>query len=684
MFRYLLLINCCLLLIAFPAQAQEIPQYQVSHILGRGIVSQVEWQPNHERLAISSSTGIWFYNADFELERTFRLPEQALTSRELAYANLAWSPDGNTLAIGTDYKIGLWDSESDDFRILWEGSTVTVRWSPNGEFIAFVDSDGKVHLIDVASATELAVWNMSLYQIEWNFDGTKLLGIHSHTEGSRLIVWDSVLIEEVAELRIPNSAIGNNVLWNPSRNLIAIAAEELILWDVESDEQTIIPIPSHDELLTFAWSPDGQSLAIGTDRHLLIANLETDEQLSFDYRQGVRQLVWSPQGDRLAVNLDGGPNHDVQILNTSNWQLEMQLSHTANVYTILWDTSGQYLLTRSFDSDDAALRGWDMRTGNLINTIYEHFRIPNEPNIAWSPDSSQIALNPFPYSAKFAFILDAQTSLISQIVRTENMIMGLDWNVQNGLLAILSHETNQYRQDIYQVSIWNPQNQTEVTRLEGRGSPWVVKWNPEGTALGLLVGDYSLVLWDISGSEPEILLEGNVAYRIDDFDWSPDGTRIALATTPLDEVEGIDVIDAADGHLVLELSSSDEPRGLWPRRVDWSPSGDVITGAITDLAGRGTQIFWDVNSREIIGGRGYGTAFDWHPSGEYVALNINPDDTGEGDPQNIYLVNPYDNSTVAVLESGAGHVYLLLWSPDGRKLLSTDSDGLDLIWEQRD
>lgn len=550
-------------------------------------------------------------------------------------------------------------------------------------YFATADTDNTIHVWDAVSETELAVLNSGSTNVNlaWNQDSTQLMSVSRASNANEIVIWDVSTMNEVAHLDMLDAIIGE-VLWNPANDLIAVGGEEIILWNPETNEQHVISSRLGQEHKRLAWSPNGVYLAIGTSEGTIVWNINTEQEVAIlDGNQSrIVTLKWSPNGEMLAVSGSLDSHADVKIWNTTSWQLEHQLTHHASPNLMFWDSSSRYLLTQTSNVRDESIQLWDISTGQRSNVIYEHFTGPSINGVAWSPDSSQLLVSPS--GSSIIHILDSSTGRILDTYRTEYPSSEIDLS-RSGLLAV---STNLVESRSYQIVILDWETRRELLTTQGQGLIVSIAWNTQGTQLAFVVNDNSLWIVDITTGETQQFLRTSEESRIVDVAWSPDDTQIALAGDSLagnGRLPGINIMNADNGALLFQLSSDDRLEGLIMHDIAWSPSGGVIVGGITDLGGRGTMIYWDVTTGEVLNQRPYSSAFDWHPSGNYLALNVVPNATECCNPEDILIVDPTGINIQQTLESYNGDITLLSWSPEGTMLASASADGTIHIWERQ-
>lgn len=127
-------------------------------------------------------------------------------------------------------------------------------------------------------------------------------------------------------------------------------------------------------------------------------------------------------------------------------------------------------------------------------------------------------------------------------------------------------------------------------------------WSPDGTRIAL--GDYqgSVYIWDINSSQvvlsqttpttpARLSSEGKTVF---DVEWSPDGTRIAVA-------DGVGIVWIMDANTGSVLKSYDAE---WTATaVSWDPTGTKLAGAVeknTRLLSENEIRIWDIASDQIL------------------------------------------------------------------------------------
>ncbi|MEA5605463.1 serine/threonine-protein kinase [Nostoc sp. UHCC 0252] len=250
---------------------------------------------------------------------------------------LAISPDGNTLASGSDDKnIKLWDLNTQKVLANLSGHSQAVKsvsFSPDGQILATASDDKTIKLWQVETLKEICT----------------LLG-HSHAVKS--------------------------VAFSPDGQILASGSwdKTIKLWDINTGRE-LITITGHQlQVSSVAFSPDGKLLASASyDRTIRLWQIPRRGRGAGSREQGdmnSAELKDYPQGAE-AIPLFPLPPAPLPLVeNRPCYSLLSTLSgHAWAVLTVAFSPNGKILAT---GSDDNTIKLWEVNTGQLICTLVGH------------------------------------------------------------------------------------------------------------------------------------------------------------------------------------------------------------------------------------------------------------------------------------------------------------------------
>ena len=177
---------------AFNTYTQDYTQWSLPEgaraRLGKGrTIGKMAYSPNGRFLAVASTIGIWIYDADTGAALD-------LLTASVSISNVAFSPDGNTLASGSwdDNMVRLWDVRTGQYKASFMGTTDYVEgiaFSPDGNTLATGD-DLTVQLWDVETGqhkTTLIGHTGAVTSVAFSPDGTILV---SGDDNNTVWLWD--------------------------------------------------------------------------------------------------------------------------------------------------------------------------------------------------------------------------------------------------------------------------------------------------------------------------------------------------------------------------------------------------------------------------------------------------------------------------------------------------------------
>jgi serine/threonine protein kinase len=283
---------------------------------------------------------------------------------------LAWSPDGQTLAAGTDYQeVFTWDALTRENRRshhLHENQVRALAWSPVGRTLASACADQCIQLWepDKPGAQPLLTYRGHMGDftlglacaVAWS--PSSLLLASAGTDRTAQ-VWRANDGELICTCRGHLNDI-NALCWSPEGTQLATASDDgtVRLWNAWSGQEIANFRHHRGPVYALAWSPDGETLAsAGEGNAVYIWNARDRVQTHYQLYQGhigpVRALAWSPDGSLLA---SGSCDTTVQIWKPDTRERQYTYSeHKSPVLALAWSPGGSYLAS---SGDDSTVHVW--------------------------------------------------------------------------------------------------------------------------------------------------------------------------------------------------------------------------------------------------------------------------------------------------------------------------------------
>ncbi|NNL01745.1 MAG: S9 family peptidase, partial [Eudoraea sp.] len=323
-------------------------------------------------LFISIIISLSFLNAQKPMSPSF---EDIISLRSVF--NAVISPDGNNLVFvsrTTDWKENRYDRE------LWlskkgnkpiqltnnlKASSTSPKWSPNGEWIAFLSKRGEktqIHAIRFEGGEAFQVTNTknNIQGFDWSPDGQKIAFLQSEDKTEE----EKKRKEKLGGFEIEDGEYKLNQIWladfNPSQLGNRLRPDQLKdTVYTKTLEAKIIMDSVAFSINGFKWSPDGKKIAFEHQRDPLInsffkADISIYDMAAKSYKTLVNNasydglVDWSPEGDAILYqsNLSDSTsnyylNRKLFRINTDGSQNKQLASNfDENIYGLKWTQNG--------------------------------------------------------------------------------------------------------------------------------------------------------------------------------------------------------------------------------------------------------------------------------------------------------------------------------------------------------
>lgn len=613
--------------------------------LGKGPISDVAYSPDGDLLAVATSIGVFIHDAHSFKEVNFFKSDERVRG-------IAFSPDGSCLAMTTPDDVHLFQV-SDGSPVCsmrepdWheKGSSrigiTAVVFNPSGSYLA-ASTDYEVLIWDVPSGTLVRTLASSRGQaIAFSPDGVYLAD-GSITDNS-IYLWPVFGGECWRTLR-PDSPV-TDIGFSPDGLYLAAISNQgtysepdaaVHIWRV-SDGELIRAQKLDIYVNSIAFSPDGHYYAIGTEKGVRLFQLSDGRLAGALGGDTVSCLSFSPDGFHLAC---------CSGVAAQIWRIADNL----NVCTLEGFTAPVGGIT--FFPDDGCLAStgeeinlWRLSDGTLMRSLKaeggRHVTFsPKGDLLAFASDDNTVQLRRFPDGA-----------LMHTMEGHSSCLTGIAISPDGTYLASGSHDKT--------VRLWRVADGEPLLVLGGHsGGADSIAFSPDGAYLAA-----GSRIWNIS--------DGVLLYTLErtgggDVVFSTDGTCLASCSR---------IWNAADGSLLYELVGITDSGN-----VNFSPDGLFIASAACDEhTVRLRRVADGILAHTLEGPRGViwtqvCTAFS--PDGALIAA-------GFSDPHSLHTILLWrvaDGALLCTLEGHTGPINDLAFSPDGAYLVSCSDDGTVRLW----
>ncbi len=530
----------------------------------------------------------------------------------------------------------------------------SIKFSPNGEYLATGDERGLIQIWQVA-------------------DGKQLLSYLGHAGW----IW--------------------SVAFSPDGKTLASGGVDNMvkLWNTHTGECLKVLQGHSNWVLSVAFSPDGETLASGsTDQTIRLWSTYTGHCLSL--LQGHEGPVWSVVFNKAGTLASGSQDRTIRLWDPAlGRSLKVLKGHTNLIFSVAFSPDGKTLAS---GSTDQTARLWNMDTGQCLKVLEHPYWVYS---VAFSPDGKTLASGCKDHMVRLwdvdtgrcAKVLKGHTNWVYSVAYTlasnnpegqilasssaDETIKFWDPDLGQGLRTLQGHANWVLSVAVspeghaisgcqdHTVRIWDSNTgQCLKVLSRHRSKVWSVACSPSGQVLASGSDDNEITLWDTGTGQCLKVLQGHRS-PVYSVTFSPDSQTLASGSQ--DQTAAI--WDVATGKRIRTLHGHTE----WVLAVTYLPNRQTLATGSQDE----TIKLWDVATGECL------KTFQGH-TGPVWSVASNPNGTLLASGSQDGTIKLWDMATGECLntfQGNSGAVWSVAFNLDGTQLASASQDEMIRLWD---
>lgn len=633
---------------------------------------------------------------------TWALPEGAIARLGRgSLRDMAFSPDGQYFAVGTN--IGLWLYELPTLSpiALWEtdrGYIDGVTFSPDSQWIASYTYLAALRVWDIQNESCIAEMEFrdqqdsrDLSKPVFSKDGERLVVFSGHQQRMKKIqIWCPHTGTRLSETEIPSTYDVYPICFSPDLRLLAgtnyvrdnRTAEFIAVWCVETGEQIARLDWTEERFGRLCFSPCGKFLAAGSSAgkiHVWNVESENLEETYTKYEDAQMHPYYTPE-DGLIAAAASPSQSKIEIWHLEKGEKIDTFEHQSEGKFVRFSESGTQLAY--IDSGEIKIWAKGRSTDQASPTIQGPTSAIAVDSLVLTPDEKTVVAT---YWGRKAFLWDVS----NQCVRhpTEEELPDKTYKVYlgtNGKIFATGRDEDTLK-------VWAFGSSAPIAEIPFPESELISReaLAPTGHRFAAVDGDRTIHVWE----RPSLSNGGDRRENwekcaelighpraIRTLAFNPDGKR--LASISIDRTALLWDVDAGE-----QIAKMDLPAPVGKRigrytavGVAFSPLGDIIAGGH-----KGDIMLWDATDGKTLmtlpqpERSQRPIAFCFSPCGEYLASGAWWQGGLQKVPIRLWKVATGEN--IATFWGHTTDVHCFAFSQDGTLLISGGYDGVIYLWD---